>query len=81
MRCVFLTEGDFGSHIHIPPFMGHDVVAIAPQSLYDFESTPIEFWNGSVFRFGGQTRPAVAEDVFSSDASIECFSKEIDLGT
>jgi hypothetical protein len=60
---VFLTEGDFGSHIYVPPFLGRDVVAIAPRDVYELGTTPIEFWNGSVFRFGGGIRPVVAEDL------------------
>jgi hypothetical protein len=60
-RCVFLTEGDFGSHIYVPPFLGRDVIAIAPADVYTIGTTPLAFWNESVFRFGGQILPVVAE--------------------
>src|SRR5262249_39932068 len=70
-RCVFLTEGDFGSHIYVPPFMGRNVVAIAPASIFKLGTTPIEFWNERVFRFGGQIRPVTVEDLFSSPDSLQ----------
>jgi hypothetical protein len=62
-RCVFLTEGDFGSHTYVPPFMGKDVVAIAPRSVYEPWRGTIDFWNREVFRFGGQIIPHAAEDL------------------
>lgn len=61
--CVFMTEGDFGSHIYVPPFLGRDVWAVAPASVYEIGTTPIGFWNRNVFRFGGRIRPLVAEEV------------------
>lgn len=61
--CVFLTEGDFGSHIYVPPFLGRDVHAVAPRDVYDLGTTPIAFWNESVFRFGGSIHPIVAEEL------------------
>lgn len=59
--CVFLTEGDFGSHIYIPPFMGKDVFAIAPRDIYEIGTTPIDFWNKKIFCFGGQIIPYESE--------------------
>ena len=56
-HCLFFTEGDFGSHIYVPPFMGRDVTAVAPASVYDLHTTPIAFWNRHVFKFGGQILP------------------------
>lgn len=76
-RCVFFTEGDFGSHIYVPPFMGRNVFAIAPRSVYHVETTPIEFWNRNVFRFGGHILPRVSEEVFSSRDSIQRTADEI----
>jgi hypothetical protein len=69
-RCLFFTEGDFGSHIYVPPFLGKDVYAVAPKSVYELGTTPIEFWNRNVFRFGGVIRPRIAEDVFASPSHI-----------
>lgn len=66
-HCLCLTEGDFGSHIYVPPFMGRDVTAIAPRSIYQLDSTPIDFWNQHVFQFGGRIIPEVAEEVFASE--------------
>lgn len=76
-HCVFFTEGDFGSHIYVPPFMGKDVTAIAPESVYKLGTTPIAFWNANVFKFGGQIFPKVAETVFASSERIEEVAHDI----
>jgi hypothetical protein len=86
-HCVFFTEGDFGSHIYVPPFMGKDVFAIAPRSVYQLDTlpgvrwstTPIEFWNRKVFRFGGQIFAKISEDVFDSPQSMLKLVEEIIL--
>jgi hypothetical protein len=69
-HCVFMTEGDFGSHIYVPPFLGRDVVAVAPRDVYAIGTTPLEFWNRNVFRFGGQIRPLISEDLFATADSL-----------
>jgi hypothetical protein len=69
-HCVFFTEGDFGSHIYVPPFLGRDVHVIAPDALYEVGTTPIDFWNDNVFRFGGQIVPLRAEQVLASDQRV-----------
>jgi hypothetical protein len=69
-HCLFFTEGDFGSHIYVPPFLGKDVVTIAPADVYELGTTPIDFWNRTVFRFGGQIIPKISEQVFASDESM-----------
>ena len=69
-RCLFFTEGDFGSHIYVPPFMGKDVIAVAPRDVYELGTTPVEFWNRNVFRFGGQIIPKVSEDIFSKEENL-----------
>ncbi len=68
--CLFFTEGDFGSHIYLPPMFGKDVFAVAPWTVYQLGTSPIEFWNREVFRFGGAILPLVAEDIFASEASL-----------
>ncbi|WP_141699198.1 hypothetical protein [Candidatus Thiosymbion oneisti] len=65
-HCLFFTEGDFGSQIYVPPFLGKDVTAIAPSTVYRIGSTPIDLWNRNLFRFGGQIIPKVSEEVFAS---------------
>jgi hypothetical protein len=65
-HCVFFTEGDFGSHIYVPPLMGKDVVAIAPRRVYALGTAPTDFWNRNVFRFGGRIAPQVSEEVLAS---------------
>ena len=57
--------------------MGKDVTAVAPQSVYAFESTPIDFWNENVFRFGGEIIPAVAEKALMTDRAVQAFSQKI----
>lgn len=64
--CVFLSEGDYGSHIYLPPLFGRDVWSIAPGDVYELGTAPVEFWNRHVFRFGGQIRPVVGEEIESS---------------
>ena len=76
-RCVFFTEGDFGSHIYVPPFLGRDVHVVAPRALYDVGTTPIDFWNEHVFRFGGQIVPLRAEEALASDARLLELADEL----
>lgn len=54
--CIFFTEGDFRSHIYVPPFVGKDVYAIAPEDVYTLNTSPVEFWNKNVFRFDGNIK-------------------------
>jgi hypothetical protein len=77
--CIFLTEGDFGSHIYVPPFLGRDVWAVAARDVYRIGTTPIEFWNQSVFRFGGQIRPLVAEELDSQEV-LDMFARDVVAG-
>ena len=76
-RCVFFTEGDFGSHIYVPPFLGRDVVVLAPASVYALGTTPIEFWNESVFRFGGQIVRLEAETALASPTKVVELAAEL----
>jgi hypothetical protein len=69
-RCVFLTEGDFGSHTYVPPFMGKDVIAVAPRSVYTPWRDAIDFWNRKVFRFGGQLIPRTAEELIEGTSRV-----------
>lgn len=73
-RNVFFTTGDFGSHIYIPPFLGKDVYAVAPASVYGLGTTPIDFWNEFVFTFGGKIKPIVSNEVFSTDDALQQFA-------
>lgn len=62
-HCVFFSEGDLGSHTYVPPLMGRDVSVVAPGSVFALASSPVDFWNRSVFRFGGQLLPLAAEEL------------------
>lgn len=75
--CVFFTEGDFGSHIYLPPFLGKKVYAISPADIYMLGTTPIEFWNKNVFRFGGQIWAKTTDEVFASEESLVSVANEI----
>lgn len=72
-HCVFLTEGEFGSHIYVPPFMGRDVTLIAPRSVDERFRSNIEFWNRSVCRFGGQIHPRISEQVLASPQAVRAL--------
>ena len=72
-ECIFATENDFGSHIYVPPFMGRDVLAIAGADVYKIGTTPINFWNNEIFKFGGKILPFVSEKIFSSEGSLNGF--------
>ncbi len=78
-RCVFITNGDLGSHTYLPPFLGRDVDIIASREIFQLPSAPIEFWNRHVFRFGGQMRAVPAEPLFASAASL-CDGLAVLLG-
>ena len=57
--------------------MAKDVTALAPRSVYELESSPIEFWNRNVFRFGGQIMPITPEEAFVSGDSMSAFADDI----
>lgn len=65
--CIFLTEGDFRSHNYIPPFMGKNVLSIAHKSVFELNTTPIDFWNKNVFKFGGQIIPIIYEKIGNTE--------------
>ena len=69
-RCVFITNGDLGSHTYLPPLLGRDVDIIASREIFQLPSAPIDFWNRNVFRFGGQMRAVAAEPLFADAASL-----------
>ena len=87
-RCVFFTEGVVGSHIYVPPFMGKDVVAIGSRTVHEEWAASTDFWNRSVFRFGGRIIPKVSEDVLASghrtrelaDEIVSAFAPEPEAG-
>lgn len=76
-HCVFLTEGEFGSHTYVPPFMGKDVTLLSPRSVDDRWRQTIEVWNRHVCRFGGQIRPAIAEEVLASPRAVQAFAEAL----
>lgn len=76
-HCVFFTEGDFGSHIYVPPLLGKNVTAIAPASVYSLGTTPIAFWNREVFRFGGQIYPKAAEAFYAAPDSLNAWLHDV----
>lgn len=75
--CVFFTEGDFRSHNYLPPFMGKNVFSVASQSVFDLPTTPIDFWNDHVFRFGGKIIPVVYEQIMSDENEYQNFIETV----
>ena len=69
-RCVFLSEGDLGSHTYLPPLMGKNVVIVASKEIFERPSAPIDLWNEKVFRFGGQMIPWPWERVAETKESL-----------
>ena len=61
-KCIFFTEGDFRSHLYLPPMMGKDVHVVTSQDIWDLRSAPYQYWNVNVFKFGGQIIPHVLEE-------------------
>ena len=53
-HCVFTTEGDFRSHLYLPPMLGRDVHIIASKEVLNLPSTSTDFWNKNIFNFGGK---------------------------
>ena len=75
-KCLFFTEGDFRSHNYLPPFFGKDVFAVANKSVFDLPTTPIDYWNEKVFKFGGQIYPIYSERLIDKH-SIELFCERL----
>jgi len=75
--CVFFTEGDLGSHTYLPPLMGRDVYVVASQGVFDRPSAPLDFWNRSIFRVGGQMIPWVAERVLASPEAARAAAASV----
>ena len=76
-HCLFFTEGDFGSHIYVPPLMGKDVTVLAAASMYALPTAPIASWNEHVFRFGGQILPRTTEATFATPQATEALRRDI----
>lgn len=74
---LFFTEGDFGSHIYVPPLMGRDVTVLAAASMYTLPTAPIAFWNENVFRFGGQILPRAVEEVLATPQASHALRHNI----
>lgn len=69
-HCLFMSEGDLGSHTYVPPLMGRDVTVLAPRSVFSLESSPVDFWNRHVFRFGGRMIPEASEDLEEDESLL-----------
>ena len=61
-KCIFFTEGDFRSHLYLPPMMGKDVHVITSKDVWNLHSAPYQYWNKNVFKFGGKIIPHVLEE-------------------
>tara|TARA_R110000851_G_scaffold326303_2_gene494854 strand:- start:2918 stop:3937 length:1020 start_codon:yes stop_codon:yes gene_type:complete len=77
-QCIFFTEGDFRSHMYVPPFFGKSVIAVASKAIFDPSPTdvvsvepgktnaPLKFWNKNVWDFGGEIIPLYYEKIRDS---------------
>ena len=75
VACLFFTEGDFRSHNYLPPFMGKNVYSVASKNTFTIGTTPINFWNEHVFKFGGKIIPIYLEEI--NDINIRHIVKKI----
>ena len=55
-HCVFTTEGDFRSHLYLPPMLGKDVEIVASHEVLSLPSASHTFWNDNIFHFGGHMK-------------------------
>jgi hypothetical protein len=83
-HCVFFSEGDFRSHMYVPPLFGKSVTAIATEAVFNSVSAfpgmtnaPINFWNEHVWNFGGKIEPLYYEEIASSDNYDDIIKKII----
>ena len=78
--CVFFTEGDFRSHMYVPPIMGKNVHAVASSGVYEvtgakgLNTAPIDFWNQNVFTFGGQIIPWKVEEITRDATAFDAWA-------
>lgn len=74
---LFFSEGDFRSHNYVPPFMGKDVYSVAHQDVFSIGTTPIDFWNKNLFKFGGQIIPIkINERIESYNQIFDLYNEE-----
>lgn len=71
--CVFFTEGDFRSHNYVPPFLGKNVISIAPKSVFALGNAPIDFWNREIFKFGGKIIAVESEELQKDHRAIKNY--------
>jgi len=69
-RCIFFSEGDFRSHMYVPPFYGKSVTAVATYDVFHNISAfpgrsnaPVKFWNEHVWPFSRGIEPLYYEDL------------------
>lgn len=87
---IFFSEGDFRSHIYVPPFYGKSVIAIATYDVFHnvsaymqpgISNAPIEFWNANVWPFGPGIRRLYYEDLDNDkDNKYQNIIKLLELG-
>ena len=87
-HCIFFTEGDFRSHMYLPPFFGKSLTAVASKAIFEPALTdnvaaepgktnaPLDFWNEHVWNFGGKIEPLYYEEI-SSTNNYDAIIKKI----
>tara|TARA_R110002020_G_scaffold408908_2_gene618704 strand:- start:50 stop:1069 length:1020 start_codon:yes stop_codon:yes gene_type:complete len=88
-HCVFFSEGDFRSHMYVPPFFGKSLTAVASKAILNPSPTdrvstepgksnaPLNFWNEHVWNFGGKIEPLYYEELASSNNYDDIIKKII----
>ena len=46
--------------------MGKNVYSAAPKDVFELGTTPLDFWNKNVFKFGGQIIPVYQDNLQNS---------------
>jgi len=86
-HCIFFSEGDFRSHMYVPPFFGKSLTAVASKAIFDPSPTdivsvepgksnaPLNFWNEHVWNFGGKVEPLYYEEIALSNNYDDIIKK------
>jgi hypothetical protein len=75
--CVVFTEGDLGSPAYVPPLAGKDVHVVAPAWVFSLPSAPVEYWNSTLFRFGGKMIPVPWESFRGGSRTLDEFARSV----
>lgn len=75
---IFFSEGDFRSHLYIPPMIGKDVVIIVAKEVLGLRTSPVDFWNENIYRFGAQMYPIAYDEILDNEENMQQFLMWVD---